>query len=45
MPFQVQHGRHLGGLHHFDLLHHPSVYHQLQAWLSASGDAESPPTV
>jgi hypothetical protein len=36
MPFQVEHGRHLGGLHHFDLLHHPSVYHQLRTWLGAS---------
>jgi hypothetical protein len=34
MPFQVEHGRHLGGLHHFNLLHHPSVYQQLRAWLS-----------
>lgn len=25
----------LGGLHHFDLLHHPRVYAQLRAWLEA----------
>lgn len=36
MGFEVDNGRHLGGLHHFDLLHHPAVYAQLRAWLSRS---------
>jgi hypothetical protein len=42
IPFAVEHGRHLGGLHHFDLLHHPSVYDQLRSWLS--GDQPSRPS-
>jgi hypothetical protein len=29
----VDHGHHLGGLHHFDLLNHPRVYAQLRHWL------------
>jgi hypothetical protein len=45
IPFAVEHGRHLGGLHHFDLLHHPSVYHQLRTWLTDARDkpAATPP--
>lgn len=34
IPFEVEHGRHLGGLHHIDLLHRRPVYEQLRAWLS-----------
>ena len=34
IPFAIEHGRHLGGLHHIDLLHRRSVYHQLRAWLA-----------
>ncbi|HET7530814.1 MAG TPA: alpha/beta hydrolase [Mycobacteriales bacterium] len=30
----VDHGRHLGGLHHFDLLNHPRVYAVLREWLA-----------
>jgi pimeloyl-ACP methyl ester carboxylesterase len=33
IPFEVERGRHLSGLTHFDLLNHPSVYAQLDAWL------------
>jgi len=29
----------LGGLHHFDLLHHPLVYAQLRDWLNPAGRA------
>jgi hypothetical protein len=29
----VDHGHHLGGLHHFDLLNHPRVYTVLRDWL------------
>jgi hypothetical protein len=34
IPFEVDNGRHLEGLTHFDLLNHPAVYDQLRAWLS-----------
>jgi hypothetical protein len=37
VPFAFEHGRHLGPLHHFDLLNHPAVYRQLRAWLTAGG--------
>src|SRR4051794_801001 len=30
----VDRGRHLGGLHHFDLLNHPRVYAVLRVWLA-----------
>jgi pimeloyl-ACP methyl ester carboxylesterase len=33
IPFDIDNGRHLGGLNHFQLLNHPAVYEQLQAWL------------
>jgi pimeloyl-ACP methyl ester carboxylesterase len=34
IPFEVDHGRHMPGLNHFDLLGHPAVYAQLRDWLS-----------
>jgi pimeloyl-ACP methyl ester carboxylesterase len=34
IPFEVDNGRHLPGLTHFDLLNHPAVYDQLTAWLT-----------
>ena len=34
IPFEVDNGRHLPGLTHFDLLNHPAVYDQLKAWLT-----------
>ena len=33
IPFPVEHTRHFGGLHHFNLLNHPSVYEALREWL------------
>jgi len=33
VPFEVDRGRHLPGLNHFDLLNHPQVYDQLRDWL------------
>ncbi len=33
--FPVEHTRHFGGLHHFDLLNHPSVYEAMRDWLDA----------
>ena len=35
LALDVDRGRHLGGLHHFDLLNHPRVYAVLEEWLSA----------
>lgn len=35
VPFGVGRGRHLGGMHHFDLLHRPAVYEQLRRWLDS----------
>src|SRR5947208_2800691 len=34
IPFALEHGRHVGGLNHFQLLNHPAVYEQLHAWLA-----------
>jgi pimeloyl-ACP methyl ester carboxylesterase len=34
IPFELANGTHVGGLTHFDLLNHPSVYHQLHEWLT-----------
>jgi pimeloyl-ACP methyl ester carboxylesterase len=34
VPFAAGYGRHIGGMHHFDLLHRPGVYEQLVRWLS-----------
>ena len=33
IPFEIDNGRHLGGLNHFDLLSHPDVYEQLRVWI------------
>jgi pimeloyl-ACP methyl ester carboxylesterase len=34
IPFEVDNGHELSGLHHMDLLNHPAVYAQLRAWLT-----------
>jgi pimeloyl-ACP methyl ester carboxylesterase len=33
IPFEVDNGRELSGLTHFDLLNHPAVYEQLRTWI------------
>jgi hypothetical protein len=33
LALEVDRGRHLGGLHHFDLLNHPRVWALLRDWL------------
>ncbi len=38
VPFAEDNGRHLGGLHHFELLNHPDVYHQIRTWLARAGE-------
>jgi hypothetical protein len=34
LGLEVDRGRHLAGLHHFDLLNHPRVYDVLREWLA-----------
>jgi len=34
IPFELDHGTHLGGLNHFQLLNHPAVYEQIRSWLT-----------
>jgi hypothetical protein len=34
LALDVDRGRHLPGLHHFDLLNHPRVYEVLESWLA-----------
>jgi pimeloyl-ACP methyl ester carboxylesterase len=36
IPFDIDHGRHLGGVNHFQLINHPAVYEQLRAWIEGS---------
>jgi pimeloyl-ACP methyl ester carboxylesterase len=33
LPFEIDHGRHVGGLNHLQLLNHPAVYGQIRDWL------------
>jgi pimeloyl-ACP methyl ester carboxylesterase len=33
IPFEIDNGRHVGGIHHLQLLNHPAVYEQLRGWL------------
>jgi len=34
IPFEIDNGAHVGGLHHFQLLNHPAVYEQVRKWLT-----------
>ncbi len=36
IPFEVDHGRHLGGAHHLQLLNDPEVYAQIRDWLATA---------
>jgi pimeloyl-ACP methyl ester carboxylesterase len=36
LELEIDRGRHLGGLHHFDLLNHPRVWELLEQWLIAA---------
>jgi hypothetical protein len=46
IPFPVDNGRYLGGLHHFHLLNHPDVYEAVRTWLRRSSiPANEPPEV
>jgi pimeloyl-ACP methyl ester carboxylesterase len=37
IPFEIDNGRHLGGLNHLQLLNHPAVYEQIRDWLERGG--------
>ena len=39
IPFAAEHGAHLGGLTHFDLLNHPQVYERIRTWLGSGAPA------
>ena len=41
IPFPVEHTRHFGGLHHFNLLNDPTVYEALREWLDPTSAATS----
>ena len=41
VPFAAEHTRHFGGLHHFNLLNHPSVYEAMREWLEPTSGAGS----
>ena len=36
IPFEVDNGRELVGLTHFDLLNHPDVYEEIRRWIAAA---------
>ena len=46
LPFPAENGAHLGGMNHLDLLNHPAVYAQLEAWVggAAAGASRAAPT-
>lgn len=41
LPFELEHGRHIGGVHHFDLLTNPDVADQVLSWLGDAGESRS----
>jgi pimeloyl-ACP methyl ester carboxylesterase len=43
LRFPIDHYWHVGGVHHFQLLNHPSVYDQIRKWLCARAAIEPPP--
>jgi acetyl esterase/lipase len=44
IPFDAEHGLHIGGAHHLALLNHPAVYAQLRNWLSPRSMRTSEPS-
>jgi hypothetical protein len=45
LAFEIDHGLHVGGANHLQLLNHPRVYAQLRRWLTGSRAAGAPPGV
>jgi pimeloyl-ACP methyl ester carboxylesterase len=44
IPFDVEHGAHVGATHHLALLNHPEVYEHLRRWIAAPPGGQSPRT-
>ena len=42
IPFEVDNGRELSGLNHFDLLNDPAVYDQIRAWITRAPARKTP---
>jgi pimeloyl-ACP methyl ester carboxylesterase len=42
IPFEVDNGCHVGGIHHLQLLNHPAVYRQIRTWLERGAPAQLP---
>jgi pimeloyl-ACP methyl ester carboxylesterase len=42
LPFEVDHGMHLGGANHLQLLNHPAVYGQIVSWLRGERESVAP---
>jgi pimeloyl-ACP methyl ester carboxylesterase len=38
IPFEAEHGNHVGSAHHLSLLNHPDVYERLREWLKQPGN-------
>ena len=36
IPFDVEHGAHVGATHHLALLNHPDVYEHLRRWVATA---------
>ena len=34
LRFPIEHYSHVGGAHHFELLNHPAIYHQIRRWMA-----------
>jgi pimeloyl-ACP methyl ester carboxylesterase len=45
LAFEIDHGVHVGGANHLQLLNHPRVYAQLERWLTGSRAAGGPAAV
>lgn len=44
IPFDVEHGAHVGATHHLALLNHPEVYEHVRRWVAAPVPAQPPRT-
>ena len=38
LQFPIEHGRHVGAMHHLALLNHPDLYEQMRRWIAPSTD-------
>jgi len=42
LTFPLDHYRHVGSAHHFDLLNHPAIYEQIRRWLTGRAALPTP---